>query len=144
MSLLAAVSLGSATLFASWAFYVTLVEHPARLESGAAAGRAQFRASYRRAAPWQVVFDLVAVVGGIASGLCTGRGLWLVGALVIGAAVPFTLLVIMPTNRTLLGDQPLGDLDTRRLLQRWGRLHAVRSFLGAAAVVVFLVALGHA
>jgi hypothetical protein len=144
MSLLAAVSIGSATLFASWAFYVTLVEHPARLESGAAAGRAQFRASYRRAAPWQVVFDLVAVVGGIASGLSTGRGLWLVGALVIGAAVPFTLLVIMPTNRTLLGDQPLGDLDTRRLLQRWGRLHAVRSFLGAAAVVVFLVALGHA
>jgi Domain of unknown function (DUF1772) len=50
----------------------------------------------------------------------------------------------MPTNRTLLGDQPLGDLDTRRLLQRWGRLHAVRSLLGAAAVVAFLLALGQA
>jgi hypothetical protein len=144
MGVLAAVSIGSATMFASWALYITLVEHPARLESGAAAGRAQFRASYRRSAPWQVVFDLVAVVGGIASALSTGGGLWLVGALVIGAAVPFTLLVIMPTNRTLLGDQPLGDLDTRRLLQRWGRLHAVRSFLGAAAVVVFLLALGPA
>jgi Domain of unknown function (DUF1772) len=144
MSLLAAVSIASATMFASWALYITLVEHPARLESGAAAGRAQFRASYRRAAPWQVLFDLVAMVGGIASALSTGRRLWLVGALVIGAAVPFTLLVIMPTNRTLLGDQPLGDFDTRRLLQRWGRLHAVRSFLGAAAVVAFLLALGPA
>jgi hypothetical protein len=144
MGVLAAVSLGSATMFAAWALYVTVVEHPARLESGAAAGRAQFRASYRRAAPWQVVFDLAAVAGGIASALSTGQGLWLVGALVIGAAVPFTLLAIMPTNRTLLGDQPLGDLDTRRLLQRWGRLHAVRSFLGVAAVVAFLFALGPA
>jgi Domain of unknown function (DUF1772) len=144
MGMLAAISIASATLFASWALYMTLVEHPARLESGAAAGRAQFRGSYRRAAPWQVAFALVAVAGGVALALANGRWLWLVGALVIGAAVPFTLVAIMPTNRILLGDQPLGDLDTRRLLQRWGRLHAVRSLLGAAAVVAFLLALGQA
>jgi|ERR687891_2741278 hypothetical protein len=144
MNVLPAISIASAIMFASWALYVTLVEHPARLQSGAAAGRAQFRASYRRAAPWQVVFDLVALVGGVATALATGRSLWLAGAVAIGAAVPFTLLVIMPTNRTLLGDQPLGDADTRRLLQRWGRLHAVRTLLGAAAVGAFLVALGQA
>ena len=144
MNVLPAISIASAIMFASWALYVTLVEHPARLQSGAAAGRAQFRASYRRAAPWQVVFDLVALVGGVATALANGRSLWLAGAVAIGAAVPFTLLVIMPTNRTLLGDQPLGDADTRRLLQRWGRLHAVRTLLGAAAVGAFLVALGQA
>ena len=67
---------------------------------------------------------------------------WLVGAIAIGAAVPFTFVTIMPTNRALLSGGPLGDDDARRLLQRWGRLHAVRTLLGVVAVAAFLLALG--
>jgi Domain of unknown function (DUF1772) len=139
---LATAAVASAVMFASWALYITLVEHPARRACGPAAGRAQFRASYRRAAPWQASFAVVAFAAGAATAIATGRGAWLAGALAIGAVVPFTLIVIMPTNRTLLGDAPLGDGDTRRLLGRWGRLHAVRAVLGGAGVGAFLVALG--
>jgi Domain of unknown function (DUF1772) len=140
----AALALIGAVLFTTWALYITLVEHPARLESGAGPGRAQFQSSYRRAAPWQASFAVVALLGGAATAATTGRWLWLVGALAIGAAVPFTLLVIMPTNRALLGGAPLGDGDARRLLQRWGRLHAVRTMLGGIGVLAFLLALGRA
>jgi hypothetical protein len=135
-------ALVSAVMFTAWALYVTLVEHPARLDSGAAAGRAQFRPSYRRAAPWQASFALITLLSGVATGLFTGGWLWLLGAVALGAAIPFTLVVIKPINTTLLSTDVLGDDDTRRLLQRWGRLHAVRTILGAVAVLAFLLALG--
>jgi Domain of unknown function (DUF1772) len=141
MGPVASVAVLSAVMFTTWALYITLVEHPARLESGAGAGRAQFQASYRRAAPWQASFAVVALLGGAVTAAATGRWLWLAGALAIGAAVPFTLLVIMPTNRALLGAAPLGDGDARRLLQRWGRLHLVRTLLGGVGVLAFLLAL---
>ncbi|HEX2438085.1 MAG TPA: DUF1772 domain-containing protein [Methylomirabilota bacterium] len=142
MSAIVAVTLASAVMFASWALYVSLVEHPARLESGAGPGRAQFRSSYRRAAPWQASFALIACLGGALAAAVSRRWPWLVGALAIGAAVPFTFVAIMPTNHTLLSGGPLGDDEARRLLRRWGRLHAVRTVLGVVAVAAFLLALG--
>jgi hypothetical protein len=66
---------------------------------------------------------------------------------VLVANWPYTLLGIMPTNRQLLATAPeFADATTRSLLRRWGRLHAVRSGLGAIATVLFLIAalrIGH-
>jgi hypothetical protein len=60
---------------------------------------------------------------------------------------PYTLLGIMPTNRQLLAIAPeTADAATRSLLERWGRLHAVRSALGVIATMLFLIAafrIGH-
>ena len=70
---------------------------------------------------------------------------WLLAALLIGAVVPFTFLGIMPTNHALL--EPGRDPDapeTRVLLERWARLHAVRTALSLAATVVYLVLLSRA
>ena len=54
---------------------------------------------------------------------------------------PFTLLAIMPTNHRLEATDPAGaGPETRALIERWGRLHAVRTALGLAATVLFLVA----
>jgi Domain of unknown function (DUF1772) len=52
---------------------------------------------------------------------------------------PFTLIVILPTNKRLLS--PTLDkrsLEADRLLARWGRLHAVRSVLSGLALLLFL------
>jgi len=55
---------------------------------------------------------------------------------------PWTLLVIMPTNNALLAtDLAKAGPDSRALIVKWGQLHAVRTLLGAAAVVSFLFAL---
>ena len=66
--------------------------------------------------------------------------MWLAGGLLLGAVIPFTFVVILPTNKRLL-DASLdknSELATR-LLQRWGALHGVRSGLSLASFLVFLM-----
>jgi hypothetical protein len=60
--------------------------------------------------------------------------------LLLGAVVPFTLIVILPTNNRLL-DPSLDPRSARaaELLARWGRLHMTRSGLSSAAFVLFLL-----
>jgi len=68
-----------------------------------------------------------------------GSVAWLVGGLLLGALVPFTLVVLMPTNRRLLDPQlDSGSDEARELLSRWGRLHAVRTVVGIAVFVAFV------
>ena len=63
----------------------------------------------------------------------------LVAALFIGAVVPITFIVIMPTNQQLLAaGRDLGSEQTRQLLERWGKLHGVRSILSGIATVLML------
>jgi hypothetical protein len=56
-----------------------------------------------------------------------------VAGLLLGAVVPFTLLVIMPTNRQLLNRPAAGLSETRALLNIGQELHAVHSVLGLTA-----------
>ena len=56
-----------------------------------------------------------------------------------GSVIPFTLLVILPTNKRLLS--PALDrrsAEAERLLAQWGALHAVRSVLSGMALLLFL------
>ena len=82
--------------------------------------------------------------------LCTGSGRvaawlggsnlpWLLAGVLLGSVIPFTLVVILPTNKRLL-DPTLDkrSAETERLLARWGRLHAVRSVLSGSALLLFM------
>src|SRR5262245_20788171 len=125
-------------LFAGAALYINAVEHPARMSCGVAAALGEWAPSYRRAtwlqAPLAVVGSVSAVVAWIA-----GASLWwLVGGSLLGLVVPFTLLVIMPTNHRLSAGLGKDSEALRRLLDRWNRLHAVRTALSTAALVIFL------
>lgn len=65
--------------------------------------------------------------------------LWLVASLFIVAVVPVTLPVIFPTNNSLLAPgRDLASPETRALLVKWGRLHAIRSALSLVAAVLFV------
>jgi hypothetical protein len=68
------------------------------------------------------------------------RGLgWLIGGLLLLLIIPFTLVVILPTNRRLESRElDLRSEEAGTLLRRWGRLHAVRSILSTLAFVIFL------
>jgi hypothetical protein len=67
---------------------------------------------------------------------------WLLAAVLILANWPFTMFIIMPTNKLLQGTAPEAANEvTRGLIQQWGRLHAVRSALGVLAVLAYLWAL---
>lgn len=126
-------------LFAGAALYISLAEHPARLSLDTAAAAAQWSPSYHRATFMQAPLAIVSFLTALAAWLL-GAGLgWLVAALLIGAVVPFTFIGIMPTNRKLLAlGRDLGSEETRRLLERWGALHAVRTALSMAALLIML------
>jgi hypothetical protein len=48
----------------------------------------------------------------------------------------------MPTNNKLMAFDSVNDgPDTRRLIEKWAKLHAVRTALGFAATLIFIVAL---
>ena len=126
-------------IFAGASLYINLVEHPARMECGPALAAAEFGPSYRRATVMQASLAVVACLA--ASGawwLHAGRA-WLVAGILIGTVVPFTLVVILPINIKLLDPSLDKNSDlARNLLQKWGRLHAVRSVLSLAALVIML------
>jgi Domain of unknown function (DUF1772) len=64
---------------------------------------------------------------------------WLAGALLLLANWPFTLIVILPTNKLLMDIAPQNaGPESRELIEKWGKLHAVRSLLGIGATVLFL------
>jgi hypothetical protein len=87
-----------------------------------------------------------ALAGGVAGVLAWvfggGPG-YLVGGALLLAAVPFTLLVVLPTNRRLLDLHARGRADgAHALLERWNAVHAVRTGLSVAALFSMLSPLG--
>jgi hypothetical protein len=127
------------TFFTGAALYVNLVEHPARLSCGTEIAAREWAPSYKRATVMQASLAILAAAGGVGRWLEGAGALWLIGAAVIVAVVPFTLAVIRPTNQKLLEPgRDLKSVETRRLLEVWGRLHAVRSALGVVASVLYV------
>jgi hypothetical protein len=89
------------TLFAGAAIYINVAEHPARMECGTAVAATVFGPSYRRAAVMQAVLALVSTATAIVAWFMGAASAWLMEAVLIFAVVPFTLLVIKPTNQKL-------------------------------------------
>ncbi len=134
-------ALFSTALFSGAGLYVNLAEHPARMECGTALAASEFGPSYRRATRMQAPLAIVASLSALGSWWMTGELAWLIGAILIGSVVPFTLIVILPTNKKLLDPSLDRSSETaRQLLVRWGRLHAVRTVCSLTALVIFLVA----
>jgi hypothetical protein len=131
------IALLCTTSFAAIALYISLGEHPARMECGPELASFVFGPSYRRAARIQATLALVATLAGAGLWYLEREILWLAASVLIFSVVPITLIAIMPTNRRLLDP----DLDrtspaTYELLRTWARLHGVRTLLSSAATAI--------
>jgi|SRR6516165_4426938 hypothetical protein len=127
------------SLFAGAAIYISLVEHPARMECGVEIAAAEFPPSYRRATIMQASLAGLGLVSSIVAWLAGATFWWLVAGALLGSVIPFTLLVILPTNKQLIShDLNRPPEQTKLLLTRWGMLHAVRSAFSGLALVVYL------
>ena len=129
-------------VFFGAAVYINLVEQPARLSCGTPLAVTEWRPSYKRATLVQVPLALVGSLSAFIAWRFEDRMAWLIGGLLLLLVIPFTLTVILPTNKRL--ESPELDLHSEeadRLLRRWGKLHAIRSILSGAAFLVFLSAL---
>ena len=135
------VALLASGLFTGAALYVSFVEHPARIQCGTRLAVTEFAPSYKRGAIMQASLSTIGTLAAIAAWLQGAPPSWLIGGLLLGSLIPFTLIVILPTNKRLL--DPALDKDSalaEQLLQRWGKLHAARTALSLPSFLVFLSA----
>ena len=129
-------------LFAGAAIYINVAEHPARMGCDTKTAATVWMPSYKKATLMQAPLAVISFLAGVAVWLLGGGLLWLIGAVLIGLVVPFTFIAVMPTNNQLLAPgRDLASAETRSLLEKWGRLHAVRSGLSFLASIVYLVSL---
>ena len=130
------------TLFAGAAIYISLVEHPARMGCDTQTAATVWAPSYKRGALMQAPLAVLSFLAGVTAWLLDGGIMWLVPAALVGLVVPFTLIAITPTNHQLLASgRDLASVETRSLLERWGRLHAIRSVLGLTAAILYVLLL---
>jgi Domain of unknown function (DUF1772) len=128
-----------ASLFTGAAVYVNAVEQPARLTLDDRGLLAEWKLAYKRGFAMQASLALIGFVLGAVAAYIQFDWRWLLGAVVLLANWPFTLLVIMPVNNRLMAIE-VGDAASasRALIKQWGKLHAVRSALGAVSTALFL------
>ncbi|HYZ44952.1 MAG TPA: DUF1772 domain-containing protein [Xanthobacteraceae bacterium] len=128
------LALATAAAFTGAAIYINVAEQPARLEIDDKALLAEWKLSYARGFAMQASLALASALFGLLAFWFTRDWRSLLGAALIFANWPYTLLVILPVNRRLAAIPP----NSRRLIETWGMLHAGRSTLGLAATLVYL------
>ena len=128
-----------AALFAGAAAYVNVAEQPARLNLDDRSLLVEWKPAYKRGFAMQAPLAVIGFLLGLSTWCDTGDWRWLLGALILVANWPFTLIAIMPTNNKLMAIDPVrAGPESRRLILKWGSLHAVRTALGFAAAIIFL------
>jgi hypothetical protein len=133
------VALTVAAAFAGAAFYVGFAEQPARLQLDDRALLQQWKPSYARGFAMQATLALISAVFGFLASWQLRDWRWALAAMLILANWPYTLFVMMPTNKRI-GAWPIesADRESRALIVRWGAMHAVRTALGVAATATYL------
>ena len=133
------LALTVAALFAGAAIYINIAEQPARLPLDDRSLLAEWKLAYRRGYMMQASVVIAGGFFGLVAFLSTFEWRWLLGAVILLANWPYTIFVVMLTNRPLMDTQPeAATVETRRIIGRWGILHAGRSALGLIATLIFL------
>ncbi len=125
-------------VFFGAALYISLVQHPAALETGGEFAVRFFPPMYARASVMQASLAVLGTAAALAAYLAGAGRAWLAAALLMISVIPFTLIVVEPVNQELKMIDPSADRAVE-LLIRWGRLHWVRTVASGLSFVTCLV-----
>jgi anthrone oxygenase-like protein len=133
------LALVAAALFAGAAFFINIAEQPARLTLDDANLLRQWKPSYARGFAMQASLAVISALLGFLASWQLQDWRWSVAAVLMLANWPYTLLVMLPTNKRLAAWPAEGaNSESRALVVSWGRMHAVRTALGLAATAIYL------
>jgi uncharacterized membrane protein len=136
------LALIASAMFTGAAFYVNFAEQPARLGLKDRPLLAEWKTAYKRGAIMQASLAMAGFILGALAWWQAGKPAFIIGAFLMLAPWPWTLLIIKPINDTLMATDPAkADAETRALIVKWDRLHLVRTALGALGTIAFLYAL---
>ncbi len=128
-----------AAVFAGASLYVNVAEQPARLGLDDAALLSEWKRAYKGGFAMQAPLTVIGFALGAGAWWQSSGWLWLWGALALIAIVPYTLLVMMPTNKRLLAMDPAhAGAEGRTEVEAWTRQHTGRTVLGFVAMLFFL------
>jgi hypothetical protein len=135
------LALMTAAIFTGAALYVSVAEQPARLGLEDRPLLQEWIPSYKRGYAMQAPLAAIGFFLGLLAWWQTSDWLWLLGAVVLVANWPYTLVGIAPVNRRLMATKPENaNAASTALITHWGALHAIRTLLGLSATVIFLLA----
>jgi uncharacterized membrane protein len=131
----------SSGIFAGSALYITIVEVPALRQLGLDQHWRFFPYMYERAVLTQSAVATIAGIGSIAHatrivGSPFDRNLWIFAGTVFVGMFPYTFLIMLPTNKTIINDNKritsgndsqFDSASKKDLLEKWNVLHLVRT-----------------
>ena len=98
--------------------------------------------SLKRGALIQPPLVAIGFLLGLVAWIETHAAGYRIGALLMLAGIPWTVVAILPINKALAAIAPeAADERSRAQIQRWCALHAVRTALGLAGLIALSVAL---
>ena len=128
------VVLGSG-ITAGFTFYITHIEIPSREKDTGAYCLANYQHVFPLAANFMKPFGVLlsSVTGTVL--YQTKKPMWWIPLLTIGSLGPFTKIFIVDTNEQLMSMKPMNvrtpdeDAKAKELVQKWGKLHNIRTYL---------------
>ena len=136
------VAMFCCAVFFGAAAYISLVQHPAALETGSDFAVRFFVPMYRRASIMQASLAILGAAASIVAYLLRAGRAWLLSGVLMASVVPFTLLAVEPLNEQIKVVDPSAERAVELLMQ-WGRLHWLRTVVSGVAFGMCLVAIAH-
>jgi len=130
------------------AYYITMVEVPARMSLSMEAAVKSWKPCFNLAKNSQMFLSIFSMVGGCAIyyieyGTTKQCALWPIASSMVFAIAPYTLIGMMPLNYELLDTEACikkGDGWIKESLNKWAKLHSVCTVANIGAFGLMLYA----
>eukprot|EP00884_Botryococcus_braunii_P000034 jgi/Botrbrau1/10030/Bobra.0012s0117.1 len=145
---MAGISLFATGLFSGIALELNVAEGPARSKLPPQEAQKMFKVAFPRQAAVQALLATTAAVSaGVAAYHAPAgshdRLIYTVVGGTMFSLLPYTQLALMPTNWTLLAEEKKTDKEIAVLLDKWLKLHAVRTAAGIFSFGLLAFGLKH-